>query len=55
MCKPLDDRPCNFDETQYLEKSRPNLPFSSEALGTEDDDEVTESKIRDFLDAKVIF
>lgn len=55
MCKPLDGRPFNFDETQYLEKRRPNLPFSSEPLGTEDDDEVTESKIRDFLDAKVIF
>ncbi|RDX67566.1 Mitogen-activated protein kinase kinase kinase 3, partial [Mucuna pruriens] len=77
MCKPVDDQPCNFDETQYLEKSRPNLSqdqtinntmrtlkpslkaenefsFSSEPLGTEDDDEVTESKIRDFLDDKAL-
>ncbi|KAG5005146.1 hypothetical protein JHK82_029177 [Glycine max] len=54
MCKPLDGRPFNFDETQYLEKRRPNLPFSSEPLGTEDDDEVTESKIRAFLDDKAL-
>ncbi|XP_020209854.1 mitogen-activated protein kinase kinase kinase NPK1 isoform X1 [Cajanus cajan] len=77
MCKPVDDQPCNFDETQYLGKSRPNLSqdqtinktirtfkaslrvenefsFSSEPPGTEDDDEVTESKIRAFLDAKAL-
>ncbi|TKY51118.1 Mitogen-activated protein kinase kinase kinase NPK1 [Spatholobus suberectus] len=77
MCKPVDDWPCNFDETQYLGKSRPNLyqdqtinktmrslkpslkaenefSFSSEPLGTEDDDEVTECKIRAFLDAKAL-
>ncbi|KAK7280173.1 hypothetical protein RJT34_25235 [Clitoria ternatea] len=25
ICEPMDVWPCNFDETQYLEKSRPNL------------------------------
>lgn len=78
ISKPVDDQPDNFDGTQYLDKSRPNLSrdqtinktmktlkpslkdenefsFSSEPLGTEDDDEVTESKIRAFLDDKVLF
>ncbi|KAL2324366.1 hypothetical protein Fmac_023424 [Flemingia macrophylla] len=77
LLKPVDDRPYNFSETQYLDKSRPNLSqdqtinktirifkpslklenefsLSSEPLGTEDDDEVTESKIRAFLDAKAL-
>ncbi|XP_014524160.1 mitogen-activated protein kinase kinase kinase NPK1 [Vigna radiata var. radiata] len=52
--KPADDHPCNFNESQYLEKNRPHLSFSSEPLGTEDDEEVTECKIRDFLDAKAL-
>jgi len=55
LSKPADDHPCNFNETQYLEKDRPNLSLSSEPPGTEDDEEVTECKIRDFLDAKVLF
>ncbi|CAJ1977251.1 unnamed protein product [Sphenostylis stenocarpa] len=54
LYKPVDDRPCNFNETQYLEKSRPNLSFSSEPVGAEDDEELTECKIRDFLDAKAL-
>ncbi|QCE08369.1 mitogen-activated protein kinase kinase kinase [Vigna unguiculata] len=52
--KPADDHLCNFNETQYLEKNRPYLSFSSEPLGTEDDEEVTECKIRDFLDTKAL-
>lgn len=31
-----------------------DFSYPSEPLGTDDDDEVTESKIRDFLDEKVL-
>ncbi|KAG2401418.1 Mitogen-activated protein [Vigna angularis] len=52
--KPADDHPCDFNESLYLEKNRPHLSFSSEPLGTEDDEEVTECKIREFLDDKAL-
>ncbi|MED6168727.1 hypothetical protein PIB30_014190 [Stylosanthes scabra] len=66
MCEPVDDWPCKFDEDQNLKKSRMNLsspqvvngtmtsaePYPCENLGAEDDDELTESKIKAFLDEK---
>lgn len=36
-------------------KAENEFSFSTEPLGVEDDDEVTESKIRAFLDDKVLF
>ncbi|KAK6930006.1 Protein kinase domain, partial [Dillenia turbinata] len=60
MCEPDDDWPSKFGETPKLEKSE--MHFSSGQRDmmqerpsvAEDDDEVTESKIRAFLDEKAL-
>ncbi|CAA0834761.1 Mitogen-activated protein kinase kinase kinase 3 [Striga hermonthica] len=56
ICKPNDDWPCKFDGSSEMDKSEmrsfPNQSMDLGQLGAEDDDEVTESKIRDFLDEK---
>ncbi|KAI4311264.1 hypothetical protein MLD38_036170 [Melastoma candidum] len=70
MSEPADYLPCKFDESPGLEQSRVNQPnldngspescngniirFPDGQVVTEDDDELTESKIRAFLDEKAL-
>lgn len=70
MCEPTDDGPCKFGESLNVDRSgmnlslgqtihkvagSPDFEFACGPLASEDDDEVTESKIRAFLDEKVKF
>lgn len=44
-----------IDRTELFDKGESGFSFQSGLLDTDDDDEVTESKIRAFLDEKVLF
>ncbi|XP_044498627.1 mitogen-activated protein kinase kinase kinase NPK1-like [Mangifera indica] len=68
MCEPTDDWPCKFDESPEVDRYEMNLSsdarvsvkeendfsFPCGSSAPEDDDEVTESKIRAFLDEKAL-